>query len=370
MSRPPKEFVDWCRTPTETVGTKFDLSAQRQQRRAVQPRPNDWEAAVIREFFEEVNQKIKNDTNVELLINRNLHGVTPTIRREHLSYNNEIAAIRISDTTVQSLTLEYLAIRLFQLSTSTPEPEITIKNSSIKRLEIGACKSITLINSQIGTLAIRSASIYDFDMRGGSILDVECRPPWEASPFVGSVSLVDVFLPRDPHNYLIKGPQPYRNLRAHLRRLENSQGANLIHSAELAMERETDSNTNKFLSHVYERFSDFGASALRPLVWLFAFWLVSFLAIYSVDGAALALPSGEYTGWRAVLACEDRTGEVWRALVLSLQQMASPLTVLGAKPLLVPKHWPLVVWSVIHSLLSVVLLALFILAVRRRFKMQ
>ena len=36
------------------------------------------------------------------------------------------------------------------------------------------------------------------------------------------------------------GAQPYRNLRAHLVKLENSQAAGLMHVHELDMERETD----------------------------------------------------------------------------------------------------------------------------------
>jgi hypothetical protein len=178
-----------------------------------------------------------------------------------------------------------------------------------------------------------------------------------------------VFLPRVPHKYLITGPQPYRNLRSHLRKLENSQAANFLNSAELAMERHTDRRTNRLLSRLYELFSDYGGSTLRPVLWLLALWCISFVMVFAADGAQ-CVTGVDYTGWREVLKEPGYSGRAWKALVLSGQQIGSPLTLLGAKTLLVPTTWWLAGWSVVHSLLSVILIALFLLAVRRRFKMQ
>lgn len=358
LKTPPKEFVTWCRAAQERPLNHFVLNKYMRD-----------PANTAEKFAAEINQALKTGSKLGINLNDERGRENIVFRQEQVNYDQDIALLEISAYT-GSLTFEQLSIGHCLISAAHREFVIILRNCVIRRLEIHGCKSVTLVNCQVGTLGLNNASLQHFDMRGGCILDIECHPPWEKSPFTGSVSIIDVFLPRDPEKYLIKTPQPYRNLRAHLRRLENSQGSNLIHSAELAIERVTDNRTNKLLSHLYEQFSDFGSSALRPLVWLSLLWLVSFIVIFISDGAALAFAKEDYTGWRSLLTCTDTAGQVSRAAVLSLQQLASPLTILGAKPLLIPEYLWLAVWSVIHSLLSVVLLALFVLAVRRRFKMQ
>lgn len=360
MKAPSKDIVEWCRSKSESEQQTFRLQVYFRNKPSHQ----------LEEFVDDINSALK----VEARVAVNLDEMLPNdsdihLHLERFSFDHEMTSLAIHGSG-GNLILERLPIRSFHIDGNPRQSPITIRDCVIGHLDLRGCKSIKIENSHIGTLRVINANIPHFEMRGGSILNIECPPPWEESPFNGSVSLVDVFLPRDPKRYLISGPQPYRNLRAHLRSLENSQGAGLIHSAELAMERVTDSRTNKLLSHAYEWFSDFGSSALRPLLWLLGLWFVTFVVIWVVDGAALAFDNTEYTGWRHVLVCNDVSGQFWRALVLSLQQLASPLTILGAKPLLVPKYWWLAVWSVIHSLLSVVLLALGVLAVRRRFKMD
>lgn len=358
MKTPPKEFVTWCRAAQERPLNHFVLNKHMRD-----------PANTIEQFVATINHALKTDSKLGINFNDERGREAVVFRQEQINYDHDIALLEISAYT-GDLTFENNSIGHCLISTKAHQTAITLHNCVIRRLEIHSCNSVTLVNCQVGTLGLNNASVQHFDMRGGCILDIECHPPWEKSPFTGSVSIVDVFLPRDPKKYLIKTPQPYRNLRAHLRRLENSQGSNLIHSAELAIERVADNKTNKLLSHLYEQFSDFGSSALRPLVWLSLLWLVSFIVIFISDGAALAFVKEDYTGWRSLLTCTDTYGQVSRAAVLSFQQLASPLTILGAKPLLVPEYLWLAVWSVIHGLLSVVLIGLFVLAVRRRFKMQ
>lgn len=347
--RPTREFVEWCRGNPPTTTKIFNA----------------------REIHEAIALLKRHSQPIEITIDRTLGAETLVLDGGGIDYRNCITKLTIPDTTIKNLSIENVAIGSLSLEIKTLQ--VTIRNSAISRLRL-LYGGVVLENCNIGTLALVGhpqglIGTHELTVSGGCILDIECPAPWTPSPFQGPASFSNVFLPRNPVDYLIKGPQPYRNVRSHLRKLENSQGANLFHSAELAMERKTDSRANKVLGFLYETFSDYGSSTLRPLAWLVGLWYLSFLVIFLTDGAT-QVTGVDYSGWRAVLQEADCWGRFWRAMVLSLQQISSPLTILGAKTLLVAKYTWLASWSVIHSLLSVVLIALFVLAVRRRFKMQ
>ncbi len=347
--RPTNEFVDWCRQEPSRPATSFKAS----------------------DIHNAITQLQSHSQPIEITIDRTLGAESFAIDGGGIDYKNCLTALTIPDTTIKNLIIENVAIGSLTLQVRTLQ--VTIRNSAISRLQL-LYGGVVLENCNIGTLTLAGhpqglIGTNELTVSGGCILDIVCPPPWTPSPFQGSASFSNIFLPRNPVDYLIKGPQPYRNVRSHLRKLENSQGANLFHSAELAMERRTDTRANKVLGFLYEIFSDYGSSTLRPVGWLVGLWFLSFLVIYITNGAA-QVNGVDYSGWREVLLASDCWGRFWRAVVLSLQQISSPLTILGAKTLLVAKYTWLATWSVIHSLLSVVLIALFVLAVRRRFKMQ
>jgi len=226
-----------------------------------------------------------------------------------------------------------------------------------------------MYKSNIGTLRIIAGSLGHYEMQGGSLLNVVCPPPGAGNPFTGTVSFTkDVFFPRERNRYILLGPQPYRNMRYHLRSLENAQMANLIHSAELAVEREDDSWTNWFVSHLYEGMSDFGSSVLRPFLWLLLLYSVSVCAIFYSGGAEVP-PLSDLVGWQRTLI-DPAWGEYWRALYLALQPVVNPIGIFGPKWLLIPRYSDLAAWLSLHGFLSLILLALLIFAIRRRFKIQ
>lgn len=211
-------------------------------------------------------------------------------------------------------------------------------------------------------------------VENGFILDFDCPIPGKPSPFTGSISFNNVFIPRDTKNYLLSGPQPYRNIRHHLKSIENGQLANFFHSAELAVERENDTPFNKLISHMYEKLSDFGASALRPIIWWFVIGFISTLLIYNVDGAVNAFSdeSGRYVGWRSIFKSNDHIvwNDFYRSTYLSFQTMLNPLGVLGIKSLVIPAYGWLVTYLLFQGLLSAALIALMVFAIRRRFKIS
>lgn len=214
--------------------------------------------------------------------------------------------------------------------------------------------------------------VHQLHMKSGCVLNFKCAVPGSTNPFTGSISFKNVFFPKNRKEYLLEGPQPYRNIRHHLRNIENGMMANLFHSAELAVEREDDKPTDKIISYAYELFSDFGSSAGRAIgSWFFLGFLVTFILFVS-DGAIQAFTEAtKYPGWKSFLInyADCWQNDLRRSFYLSFQNMLNPLSLFGIKILLVAKNGWLAIILAIQGLLSAILIALMIFAIRRRFKM-
>ena len=157
-------------------------------------------------------------------------------------------------------------------------------------------------------------------------------------------------------------------MKHHLRAIENTQLANKFHSVELAVERENDDWSARVVSHLYECMSDFGASIGRPVLWWILLIAITTGLFTITEGVEAVSNPSAYVGWRADLTQPGAYGDAVRALHVTLQATFNPLSIFSGRTLIVPSSSMLAVWAGVHSALSVVLIALFIFAVRRRFK--
>ena len=213
-------------------------------------------------------------------------------------------------------------------------------------------------------------SIIDLAFFGGGIFNLRCPAPADKSPFRGSVSFSGVFLPRTRTNYDIGGAQPYRNMRYHLSQLQNGPAASVFHSAELAVERDDERGLNWLFNFLYEEFSDYGASPVLPLVWIGLLWLLTATVLFA-SGVNIGGTSGTAVGWQVCLYEAGWKGELLRSVILGFQPISWLGSLLSSGPSvpLVPHSFFAQIWLVIDGILSTVLLALFIFALRRRFRM-
>ncbi len=254
---------------------------------------------------------------------------------------------------------------------STPHTDpIVFENCEIANLNMHHDSRVSLKNTSVGNLIITKA--HQIHMQGGCVLNIQIPAPGNETPLTGSVSFSNTFFPRKRGQYLLSGSQPYRNMRHHLRTIENGHMADLFHSAELAVERQDDTFINRLLSHAYELFSDFGSSALRPLLWWLLLFVLTVAIIFHADGAVQAFASDDYyQGWRSSLLDSNTWyADLLRSGYLAFRSMINPLGLFGVRELLAPVTGWLVIYLSFAGLLSVVLITLFVLAVRRRFKMQ
>ncbi len=360
-SAPPNQFIEWCRQETPKPSSNLDLSKWSQAKKG---------KGDVDDFFTEIGSSLRSNKITSVRIDVSVPAQDYVISGEGAGFEHYLSQLQITNPISGTLTIDNVSVK--HLLVRNKPSQLCIKHSNVGMLVVhpGCRANLMVSETNIGTLVINQDSISHLDMTGGCILNVDCPAPEEPNPFTGSVSLRGIFLPREPEKYLLEGPQPYRNLRSHLRKLENAQTANVVHSAELAVERKTDTKMNKLLSLLYEICSDFGSSALRPLVWLAVLFALLATIVGLADGVTLALPEETYNGWKYVLTQEGWEGRTYRAVVMAFQGITNPIGIFGSRGLLTPKYTWLAVLSGLQGLSSVVLIALFIFAVRRRFKIQ
>ena len=349
-----KEFISWYRSSDEVKKITHQAKAF-----------NQTESTAFESFITGVQNSIDDGDIVDIIFHHQLpQGDFSISCSDKYQCNINVFSLHCHGSTTQLLLTD---LRINNLSINYGDYEsLTIENCDIKKLTLSNGCKVTLKNCHLGQISFVNVTFLHIE--SGFILDFICPVPGDSNPFSGSISLNNTFIPRDTKNYLLAGPQPYRNIRHHLKSIENGQLANFFHSAELAVERENDTFFNKVISHAYESFSDFGASALRPIIWWFIIGFASALLIYYFDGAvnAFSLNSEHYTGWRSILICSNE----YRSVYLSFQSMLNPLGVLGIKSLVIPASGWLVTYLLIQGLLSAILIALMIFAIRRRFKIS
>jgi hypothetical protein len=268
----------------------------------------------------------------------------------------------------RSLTLDAFYISKFSLGTQSynQDNRIIIKNSRIGALTIGNDIDLELQNTFVGKLVLVTGSLKRFTMYGGGVSQLEVSP--SSTPFRGSVWFSNTWFPTDKH--LPDKAQPYRNMRHHLRDLGNVRMADLFHVLELKTERQDESWTNKTFSWLYENFSEYGSSILRPIRLLLLLGILVSLILIFFDGAVVtdALKQ-DASGWRTALLGDDCYARVLRGFYLSFYFIFHPLG-LGEQPVLIASRPWLAGLLVIEGILSVTLITLTIFALRRRFKLQ
>lgn len=320
-------------------------------------------------FFVDANQALQVGRTKGIVVRSSKGQDRRLVGRGRDAFDSSVLLVEVAGSGGQKLELADLAIHMLVLQTASAGL-IRINRCSIVRLQThsGQDAGLEIVDSNIGTLAVQFTSVKHLEMMGGSILNIDCPPPGTPNPFTGTVSLKNVFLPRDRNKYLLRGAQPYRNMRHHLRNLENSQIANLFHAAELAVERADDTRANRLISLLYGCFSDYGSSALRPVIWLLGTYAAVAALIFWRDAAAVV--STMLSGYQEAFVSSDTYGRLARSAYLALQGIVNPLQIFGTRGVVIPRDWWTVGLLSVQGIFSITWIALAIFAIRRRFKMQ
>lgn len=366
---PPNEFVGWEKPEPEQlahVSTFGELNEK--SRRLGSPGENLKEV-----FYENIQNQLNTSGISAINIDFGQSNAKSEVSTDKASIERPIDKFII--TYHGTFLLRNLYINNLKITPSNGRIKVSIENCFIKNLTYAGHRNqpvnLALVDSHVANLNVSNPGLELLMITGGSVLNIICPTPSEDNPFTGDVNFNDVFFPRSANWYPITGAQGRRNLRYHLKANSNEQSANIIHASELAIERKDDPLFTKFISYMYEVFSDFGRSALRPLVWFISLSVISTFLIAFNYGTVPANSLESYSGWqREALLDVGFKGELIRAATLTGQQILNPLGILGTKGLTVASNGWILAWNMFYSLMSVILIALFIFAIRRRFKLQ
>lgn len=371
IRKPPKAFINWLNEKSAQnaklsveSGKYFDDQNNKQN-------PN----VAKKNFIDQVNHHLENNDHFDVIIDRisvNLKDKEITINGggKHKSINN------LSYKGPENVKLNLSSLKIGKLTLYGSEPGIGmyIDNCYIDRLVLKQHSVVFLKNTYIKTIRLpQGANIRRIDMRNGCVLNIDCPLPNKENPFGGPVWFGNVFFPRTTKNkHYLTDPQPYRNMRYFLNAIGNHRMAHLFNACILALEREDERSwINNCFTRSYDILSDFGLSVVRPLGWLLFITVTSFIALWVSCGAVPVSSAEElYSGWRGGLDEYTSQGNLLRAFYLSLQPIVNPLGIFSYKPIVLPANTFIAALLIIQALLSVTLIALLIVALRRRFRMQ
>lgn len=371
LLKPPAGFLEWARTRNHTYDARVVVSEiAGKLTQQTPPRPTSDAPQV---FLDEISSNFFHGRSVACELNQHFlptdeYNISFSLP-DHVRSPNIYLNIGVP---LKSISLANLSIIEVLVQTTTT---VVAENCWISNLTIRGALAIrlTLKNCWLGHLNIDGPScLSDTIITGGGILHFLCPAPTGAQPLTASFVLSrSTYLPTKSIPGFIQGPQSYRSLYSKLAAMGNHQVAGIIRRKEECLERESDSRSNRFFSYLYQYASDFGSSTIRPLLWLSISFVVNFLIVFLTNGAEISQEPTFYTrGWRSLLTQCDLTGQFARAFLLALDPITNPLGVFANRTLLVATHWALQIWLWFNGLLSAVLIALFVFALRRRFKIQ
>jgi len=376
--RPCQQFIDWCKgAPADKENINRSLTLFNKMKGS--EGAGNLHPSYVEPFIEEIQKIIKDgqDYNIDITFDIHSDFKGSVFDCDGTNYNKYLDTIALNNSFNQ-LEIINAFIRDLEISVSDRRQKIILRDCKICNLIISVPHrgdygniSFDISNTDIGTFSVESKSVFDLEIAGGSILNIQCPSPSMPNPFIGGVSIKNVFFANNTRDYLLKNEQPYRNMRHHMQSLENSLVANIFHCLELDIEKRIDTGVNNLFNRGYKFFSNYGSSASRPLIGLLALILITFSWSFVSNGAVPATTNASsYVGWKETITQNSLLGDFTRSLILSTQSSINPLGIFSAKLLVVPKTGWLALWVMIQSLLSVLLIALLIFSVRRRFKLK
>lgn len=256
--------------------------------------------------------------------------------------------------------------------------ELKLKACQIGRLRIGANTKVKLklYHCTVRRLVLEPGALHVFRANGGYVLDLALPAANEGNPFVGEVTITETQFPGRSWGLPLLTAQAYRNMQAHLTALKNIPLRDHFHALELRFERtEGGWSFQGFMSWIYDWTSNYGQSAGRPMAWLILLTVGSAALTYFFDLAVFA--EDDPKGWRKIFdGCKpaaeqfDTTCKVLKAAFLSGSQITNPLGLFNKEPIIVARDWWWALALTVQGLVSAVLVALTLLAIRRKFRTQ
>lgn len=369
------KFVDWYRS--SELQEKPTTFAIEQFSKTAQGKTTD---AIAKQFRENVEN---NPYDKSIFIK--LSGVTAAIPEDYkFTFSHELPDVNDGKSIspiqhfniyprARDVRIDGAVIR--QINIRTNVVSLTLSKCMIGDLQFvsdGSKLSINIENCHIGKIHLMSDSLNDFRIQDSFIHSISCPPPDAENPFRGTVAFVNVEMPTSANkSRLYEGPQQFRNLRHHLETQQNYFEAAKMRAFELEAELELDRGLNWLVNWFQKATSNYGLSPAKPILIAFAIYALAVAYVYLACDVELGLPDqSAYLGWRTALIDVGVYGEISRAFILPFQSLLNPFGLLGWRSLLVPSSgWGQAIMGV-QGITCDLLIAMSVLAIRKRFKLR
>jgi hypothetical protein len=223
-------------------------------------------------------------------------------------------------------------------------------------------------NCWVGLFELSQGSVEELIMDGGGIFNVRVPPMYAGNPVTGTVYFRGVWLPASYHHHAdsSRGPQPWSNMRAHMQAIGNADATALFRHAEMASETTEMGVAARTISRLYRWSSSYGDNIGRPIVFLMCITII-FASFYWYWGGAVPSPDCRQLVWAKKLCEFDDRGSVYRSLWLAMQPFFNPFGLRSDLAVVPAAGWAMAV-NIFQRILTILLVFVFLLAVRRRFR--
>lgn len=227
-------------------------------------------------------------------------------------------------------------------------------------------------------ISFGSHEFEDLHIEGGALFGIDGKSEAidRKNAFVGRVTIKNLYLPRKTEEGdLLKEEDKraqlmyeFRNIRMYLSKKGDVLAAGTFHAAELALERKDENCVTAALNALYEKISDYGNSTVRPLLSTLGSYtlLSSLIYINSSVSVTICKDTQKIYGWQETLCQSD----LLVAASYPLYAVLNPLNAFAPNAIMISKAPS---WAIIHGIFTLLCIAsaiLFVLAVRRRFKLE
>ena len=167
----------------------------------------------------------------------------------------------------------------------------------------------------------------------------------------------------------------YIKLRDTVKDLGDVPSARELHAQILRMGRKHDLWSQRLLGAIYDLTCGYGTRPMRPLVWIAAIAVACFLTVWATDGAVFLKQNqcndtSQIATWEHQLCSDENDSKQWlRAATLTVRAIVNPLGFAARSETVAAASAGINVLLFYQWLLTLILIALFILCVRGRFKL-
>ncbi len=276
-------------------------------------------------------------------------------------------------TLAKARALSIVGLRVGVLTIQAAKTRATIVSCDIGRLDVAtdAKADLTLYNSRGGEFLLepRSCAFLKIERCFIGVIKTPAIVDAASNPFMGNVEFVRNKFSTNPADGHHRGARDFTALREHLEKLGFTQQAHTIRAAEMETEGYSDVGVTWMFNRLYGATANYGLSPGRSLLWLIFFFCIA-ADLYLFDGGVVIGSEDAFVGWRSALLPVCDASAIWRALLMAVQGIGGPLSLLMPKTLIGPATFWGQIISVVHPLISSALWLVFFICLRRRFKIS